>query len=68
MGEIRIVGLGKTRGYPYPVCKKSSFAADGHEPTPLMCKKSKKYNRLPKMIKLVNLYKIIALNNEYINK
>ena len=23
MGEIRIVGPGKTRGYPYPVCKKN---------------------------------------------
>ena len=23
MGEIRIVGPGKTPGYPYPVCKKS---------------------------------------------
>ena len=22
MGEIRIVGPGKRRGYPYPVCKK----------------------------------------------
>ena len=22
MGAIRIVGPGKTRGYPYPVCKK----------------------------------------------
>ena len=22
MGEIRIVGPGKIRGYPYPVCKK----------------------------------------------
>ena len=22
MGEIRMVGPGKTRGYPYPVCKK----------------------------------------------
>ena len=22
MGEIRIVSIGKTRGYPYPVCKK----------------------------------------------
>ena len=22
MGEVRIVGLGKTRGYPYPICKK----------------------------------------------
>ena len=26
MGEIRIVGPGKTRGYPYPVCKKESYA------------------------------------------
>ena len=25
MGEIRIVGPGKTRGYPYPVCKKISI-------------------------------------------
>ena len=25
MGEIRIVGPGKTRGYPYPVCKKTLF-------------------------------------------
>ena len=25
MGEIRIVGLSKTRGYPYPVCKKISI-------------------------------------------
>ena len=25
MSEIRIVGPGKTRGYPYPVCKKSSY-------------------------------------------
>ena len=25
MGEIRIVGPGKTRGYPYPVCKKSLY-------------------------------------------
>ena len=27
MGEIRIVGLGKIRGYPYPVCEniKCSF-------------------------------------------
>ena len=22
MGEIRFVGTGETRGYPYPVCKK----------------------------------------------
>ena len=64
MGEIRIVGPGKTRGYPYPVCKKSSFAADGHEPTPLMCQKSKKNNRLPKMIKIANFHKITALKNK----
>ena len=25
MGEIRIVRPGKTRGYPYPVCKKACF-------------------------------------------
>ena len=25
MDEIRIVGPGKTRGYPYPVCKKKVF-------------------------------------------
>ena len=25
MGEIRFVGPGKTRGYPYPVCKKKIF-------------------------------------------
>ena len=25
MGEIRIVGPGKTRGFPYPVCKKMSY-------------------------------------------
>ena len=25
MGEIRIVGPGKTRGYPYPVCKKEEY-------------------------------------------
>ena len=25
MGEIRIVGPGKTRGYPYPVCKKTLY-------------------------------------------
>ena len=25
MGEIRIVGPGKTRGYPYPVCKKTIY-------------------------------------------
>ena len=25
MGEIRIVGPGKTRGYPYPICKKNQY-------------------------------------------
>ena len=25
MGEIRIVGPGKTRGYPYLVCKKNRY-------------------------------------------
>ena len=25
MGEIRFVGTGETRGYPYLVCKKSLF-------------------------------------------
>ena len=25
MGEIRFVGPGKSRGYPYPVCKKISI-------------------------------------------
>ena len=24
MGEIRFVGTGETRGYPYPVCKNSN--------------------------------------------
>ena len=26
MGKIRIVRPGKTRGYPYPVCKKKSVS------------------------------------------
>ena len=28
MGDIRTVGPGKTRGHPYPVCKKSRVARD----------------------------------------
>ena len=28
MGEIRIVGPGKTRGYPYPECKKETSDAN----------------------------------------
>ena len=27
MGEIRIVGPGKTRGYPYPVCKIEHYSS-----------------------------------------
>ena len=30
MGEIRFVGTGETRGYPYPVCKKIRVDCD-HE-------------------------------------
>ena len=39
MGEIRIVGPGNTRGYPYPVCKKkvykisSAIYRDGYQDT-----------------------------------
>ena len=29
MGDIRFVGPGKTRGYPYPVCKKNIFLHTG---------------------------------------
>ena len=42
LGEIRIVGPGKTRGYPYPGCKKR-FVDTGETrgyPYP-MCKKEK---------------------------
>ena len=28
MGEIRIVGPGKTCGYPYPVCKKKDVITE----------------------------------------
>ena len=28
MGEIRIIGPGKKRGYPYPVCKKNVYVED----------------------------------------
>ena len=35
MGEIRIVGPGKTRGYPYPVCKKRIVGPGKHP----VCKK-----------------------------
>ena len=28
MGEKRIVGPSKTRGYPYPICKKNSVDMD----------------------------------------
>ena len=40
MGEIRIVGPGKTCGYPYPVCKKRIFSAGKTRAYPYpMCKK-----------------------------
>ena len=29
LGEIRFVGTGKTRGYPYRVCKKTLFLEKG---------------------------------------
>ena len=29
MGEIRFVGTGETRGYPYPVCKKKKSHPEG---------------------------------------
>ena len=29
MGEIRFVGTGETRGYPYLVCKKCIYSTDG---------------------------------------
>ena len=29
MGEIRFVGTGETRGYPYPVCKKEKSQPEG---------------------------------------
>ena len=34
MGEIRIVGPGKTRGYPYPVCKKEKSQPEGQRTMP----------------------------------
>ena len=41
MGEIRIVGSGKTRGYPYPVCKKRFVGTGETRGYPyLVCKKS----------------------------
>ena len=35
MGEIRFVGTGETRGYPYPVCKKfiSNYSTDWKTPS-----------------------------------
>ena len=33
MGEIRIVGPGKTHGYPYPVCKNHISIALGNKNT-----------------------------------
>ena len=40
MGELRIVGPGKTRGYPYPVCKKRIVSpGKTHGYSYPMCKK-----------------------------
>ena len=39
MSEIRIVGPGKTRGYPYPVCKNDLYKVKDKK-----CKKEKKEN------------------------
>ena len=40
MGEIRIVGPGKTRGYPYPVCKKRTVGSGKTRGYPYpVCKK-----------------------------
>ena len=40
MGEIGIVGSGKTRGYPYPVCKKKIVDTGETRGYPyLVCKK-----------------------------
>ena len=40
MGKIRIVGPGKTRGYPYPVCKKKIVGPDKTRGYPYpICKK-----------------------------
>ena len=35
MGEIRIVGPGKTRGHPVPVCKKEKSFTRDHCPATL---------------------------------
>ena len=40
MGEIRFVGTGETRGYPYPVCKKRFVGTGETRGYPyLVCKK-----------------------------
>ena len=38
MGEISIVGPGKTRGYPYPVCKKTAVYNITRRPNRTLCK------------------------------
>ena len=41
MGDIRIVGPGKTRGYPYPVCEKRIVGPGKTRGYPyLVCKKN----------------------------
>ena len=42
MGEIRIVGPGKTRGYPYPVCKKEFSSTAKTRTTPVSLVRKRK--------------------------
>ena len=35
MGEIRFVGTGETRGYPYLVCKKFLYKPNSRDPCPI---------------------------------
>ena len=52
MGEIRIVGPGKTCGYPYPVCKKRFVGTGKTCGYPyLVCKK-----KLSFRFKLTSIY------------
>ena len=46
MGEIRIVGPGKTRGYPYPVCKKNIIKARFYFFGVFLASKGPKYSEL----------------------
>ena len=46
MGEIRFVGTGETRGYPYPVCKKTFFILNSVKHEILNAHKYKKYQEI----------------------